>query len=160
MNQRRWLLAAGITMLVVSLGTFVAMSQPPGSVTPAPGPVVTVEPAQPAETADDAEYERFSATAYSDFGITFSGVLVQRGIVAADPTILPIGSVIEVDAGPYSGIYVVMDTGAVVKGRVIDIYLPDEEEAIQFGRQDVRIRVLRKGWHPEAVPSFEYSLAG
>lgn len=160
MNKRRWLHGAWITLVVVCLGTFVAMSQPPGSVTPAPDPVAAVQPAQPAETAAEAEYESFSATAYSDFGITFSGVLVQRGIVAADPTILPIGSVIEVKAGPYSGIYVVMDTGAVVKGRLIDIYLPDEEEAIQFGRQEVRIRVLRRGWHPEAVPSFEYSLAG
>lgn len=160
MNKRRWLHGAWITLVVVCLGTFVAMSQPPGSVTPAPDPVAAAQPAQPAEPATEAEYESFSATAYSDFGITFSGVLVQRGIVAADPTILPIGSVIEVKAGPYSGIYVVMDTGAVVKGRLIDIYLPDEEEAIQFGRQEVRIRVLRRGWHPEAVPSFEYSLAG
>ncbi len=160
MNKRRWLHGAWIILAVICLGTFVAMSQPPGSVTPAPGPAATVEPAHPAEPAVEAEFENFSATAYSDFGITFSGVLVQRGIVAADPEILPIGSVIEVAAGPYSGIYVVMDTGAVVKGRLIDIYLPDEEEAIQFGRQEVRVRVLRKGWHPEAVPSFEYSLAG
>ena len=67
--------------------------------------------------------------------ITFSGVRVRRGIVAADPDILPIGSVIEVHAGRYSGIYTVMDTGDAVKGTIIDIYMPNHEEAIQFARR-------------------------
>ncbi len=60
---------------------------------------------------------------------------VRRGIVAADPDILPIGSVIEVHAGRYSGIYTVMDTGDAVKGTIIDIYMPNHEEAIQFARR-------------------------
>ena len=93
------------------------------------------------------QFERFEATAYCDNGITFSGVRVRRGIVAADPDILPIGSVIEVQAGRYSGIYTVMDTGGAVKGSIIDIYMPDHEEAIQFGRRPVQIRVLRYGWN-------------
>lgn len=112
---------------------------------------------QQSETND---YEVFEATAYCDFGITYSGVLVRRGIVAADPEILPIGSVIEVKAGDYSGIYTVMDTGGVVKGQLIDIFVPDYEEAIQFGRQGVKLRVLRLGWHPDAAPDLQYSLAG
>ncbi len=73
---------------------------------------------------------------------------VRRGIVAADPDILPIGSVIEVHAGRYSGIYTVMDTGDAVKGTIIDIYMPNHEEAIQFARRPpVQIRVLRYGWN-------------
>jgi len=101
------------------------------------------------EEGEEPAYLVFEATAYCDFGITFSGVLVQRGIVAADPKILPIGSVIEVRAGKYSGIYTVMDTGGLVKGRIIDIYMPEYEEAIQFGRQQVGVRLLRIGWDPE-----------
>ncbi|MEJ2077227.1 MAG: 3D domain-containing protein [Acidobacteriota bacterium] len=112
----------------------------------------------PQEEAPD--YQVFEATAYCDFGITHSGLLARRGMVAADPQILPIGSVIQVEAGNYSGIYTVMDTGGVVKGRLIDIYMPDHEEAIQFGRQKIRIHVLRRGWHPDAAPEFEYALAG
>jgi 3D (Asp-Asp-Asp) domain-containing protein len=105
-------------------------------------------------------YEVFEATAYCDFGITYSGVLVHRGIVAADPKVLPIGSVIEVSAGDYSGIYTVMDTGGVVKGEIIDIYMPDYEEAIQFGRQSVGVRVIRLGWQPSELPDVEYTVAG
>ena len=77
---------------------------------------------------------------------------MQRGIVAADPRVLPIGSVIEVSAGDYSGIYTVMDTGGVIKGEIIDIFMPDYEEAVQFGRQKVKIKIIRKGW----VPDTEY----
>lgn len=104
-----------------------------------------------------ADYRQFEATAYCDYGITFSGVLVQRGIVAADPRILPIGSVIEVSAGHYSGIYMVMDTGGKVEGEIIDIYMPDYEEAIQFGRQPVVLRVLRHGWLSEPDSGISYT---
>lgn len=100
-----------------------------------------------AHSVDLFQFERFEATAYCDNGITFSGVRVRRGIVAADPDILPISSVIEVQAGRYSGIYTVMDTGDAIKGTIIDIDMPNHEEAIQFGRRPVQIRVLRYGWN-------------
>lgn len=118
----------------------------------------TAEKNDPRGEASD--YEVFEATAYCDFGITHSGILARRGMVAADPQILPIGSVIEIEAGEYSGIYTVMDTGGVVKGHLIDIYMPDHEEAVQFGRQKIKIHVLRRGWHPDAAPEFTYALAG
>jgi len=97
----------------------------------------------------DTDFIQFEATAYCDMGITFSGVYVQRGIVAGDPRILPIGSVIEVQAGRYSGIFTVLDTGRLIKGKVIDLWLPEYEEAIQFGRQLVMVKVIRHGWNPE-----------
>ncbi len=88
----------------------------------------------------------FEATAYSLSGTTASGVQVNTGIVAADPEVLPIGSVIDVSAGRHSGIYTVLDTGSAVKGREIDIYIPEKPDALQFGRRKVRLRVLRFGW--------------
>lgn len=107
-----------------------------------------------------ADFETFEATAYCDNGITFSGIRVRRGIVAADPEILPIGSVIEIQAGDYTGVYTVMDTGGRVKGEIIDIFMPDYEEAVQFGRQNVKLRVLRYGWQPVQPRSYNASLAG
>lgn len=91
----------------------------------------------------------FLATAYSDYGITKSGVVVATGIVAADPTVLPIGSIIEIEAGDYSGIYTVMDTGGDVKGEKIDIFIPNYDEAVRFGIRKVAVKVLRRGWHPQ-----------
>ena len=108
----------------------------------------------------EPDYEVFEATAYCDSGITHSGVYVKRGIVAADPSTLPIGSVIEVEAGRYSGIYTVLDTGSAVKGQIIDIYMPSYDEAIEFGRQCVKVRVLRHGWHSDPSDTFSNGIAG
>jgi 3D (Asp-Asp-Asp) domain-containing protein len=99
----------------------------------------------------------FGATAYCKGITTASGVAVQTGIAAADPALLPVGSVIDVSAPDpkYSGIYTVMDTGPAIKGRVIDIYMWSCYEALDFGRMPIQLTVLRLGWNPKATsPGF------
>jgi 3D (Asp-Asp-Asp) domain-containing protein len=95
---------------------------------------------------------RFSATAYCKGTTTASGVNVRTGIAAADPGLLPVGSVIQIDglANQYNGIYTVMDTGPSVQGRHIDLYLWNCNEALAFGRREMVITVLRLGWNPRA----------
>jgi 3D (Asp-Asp-Asp) domain-containing protein len=94
---------------------------------------------------------QFSATAYCKGETTASGVGVRTGIAAADPAILPVGSVVRVETpNPrYSGVWTVMDTGPSVRGRSVDLYLWSCKEALQFGRRKVRLTVLRLGWSPE-----------
>ena len=101
---------------------------------------------------------RFTSTAYCKGLTTASGVGVTTGIVAADPAILPEGSVIEIDGAPrsknalpdqYRGIYTVMDTGPAVNGRHIDVYLWSCNEALALGRRDTVVTVLRLGWNPK-----------
>src|SRR5262245_14045832 len=49
---------------------------------------------------------RFTATASALHGITAKGTVTHEGTVAADPSVLPLGSRIRVSkAGPYSGEY-------------------------------------------------------
>ena len=86
---------------------------------------------------------RFEATAYSVTGTTASGMQTRRGIVAADPSVLPIGTRIRVtDAGAYSGVYTVTDTGPAVKGHTIDIFMADGAAAKRFGRRRVQVEIL------------------
>lgn len=94
---------------------------------------------------------QFSATAYCKGETTASGVGVRTGIAAADPAILPVGSVVRLETpNPrYSGVWTVMDTGPAVRGRSVDLYLWNCTEALQFGRRKVRLTVLRLGWSPE-----------
>ena len=94
---------------------------------------------------------QFSATAYCKGETTASGVGVRTGIAAADPAILPVGSVVRLETpNPrYSGVWTVMDTGPAVRGRSVDLYLWNCKEALQFGRRKVRLSVLRLGWSPE-----------
>lgn len=81
----------------------------------------------------------FSATAYCLKGRTASGSGVRRGIVAADPRILPLGTRINLNAGQYSGSYVVADTGGAIKGRKLDIWVSSCAEARRFGRRKVMV---------------------
>jgi len=107
------------------------------------------------QTAEPAPGVRlqFTATAYCKGDVTASGVAPRTGIAAADPDLLPVGSVIEVTSvsEPYAGIYTIMDTGPMVKGRELDIYLWSCFEAVRFGRQHVHVTVLRLGWNPRAT---------
>src|ERR671936_124056 len=79
----------------------------------------------------------FSATAYCKGMTTTSGVAPQTGVAAADPQLLPVGTVIEVDSAEtrYNGIYTIMDTGPSVNGRHIDIYMWSCDEALRWGRR-------------------------
>jgi 3D (Asp-Asp-Asp) domain-containing protein len=95
---------------------------------------------------------RFTATGYCKGTTTASGVNVRTGIAAADPDLLPVGSVIQVDrlGDKYNGIYTIMDTGPRVQGRHIDIYMWSCNEALALGRRSMQISVLRLGWNPQA----------
>jgi 3D (Asp-Asp-Asp) domain-containing protein len=99
----------------------------------------------------------YAATAYCKGIVTTSGVAVQSGIAAADPEMLPVGSVVEVDGLParFNGIYTILDTGPSIQGRLIDIYMWSCNEALAFGRRAIHVTPLRMGWNPRATtPSF------
>jgi 3D (Asp-Asp-Asp) domain-containing protein len=101
-----------------------------------------------------------SATAYCKGAVTASGVAVQAGAAASDPALLPLGSVVRVESGDprYDGMYTVLDTGPQIRGRELDIYLWSCYEALDFGRRQIRVTVLRQGWDPRALPPSEQSL--
>ena len=113
----------------------------PASTSPLP------KPTAPTLTKDDFEVapQTYTATAYSLRGRTASGKPVTRGLIAADPSVLPLGTRVRLEAGTFSGEYVVGDTGGAVKGRRIDIWTPTSREALQFGRRAVKLTVLSFG---------------
>ncbi len=101
----------------------------------------------------------FQATAYCKGTTTASGVGVRSGVAAADPGLLPVGTVLNIttDTTKYNGIYTVMDTGPKVQGRILDLDMWSCHEALAFGRKQVQVTVLRLGWNPSASsPSLFY----
>lgn len=96
-------------------------------------------------TADVIPSQNYVATAYSLSGRTASGRPVSKGLIAADPSVLPLGTRVRLDAGTYSGEYTVADHGAAVRGRRIDVWVPSNHEAHRFGRRSVRLTVLSYG---------------
>lgn len=111
-----------------------------------PSSVTTAAVEKPAGPVNDVDFEvapeTYSATAYSLRGRTASGKPVSRGLIAADLSVLPLGTRVRVEAGSFSGEYVVADTGGSVKGHRIDIWTPTSREAMQFGRRAVKLTVL------------------
>jgi 3D (Asp-Asp-Asp) domain-containing protein len=90
----------------------------------------------------DSELVDFHATAYCLKGRTASGINTRSGVIAADPRVLPLGTVVHLRAGRYTGTYTVMDTGGLIKGRRVDVYVPTYKEAVEFGRRQVKIKVI------------------
>lgn len=106
---------------------------------------VNVSEAVVKEEAFVAPSTAYVATAYSLRGRTASGLPVSKGVIAADPRVLPLGSRVRLEAGNYSGEYLVADTGGLVRGRRIDIWTPSSREAMRFGRRTVKLTVLSLG---------------
>jgi 3D (Asp-Asp-Asp) domain-containing protein len=94
---------------------------------------------------------QFTATAYCKGETTASGVSVRTGIAAADPMLLPVGTVVRLETADakLDGIWTIMDTGPAVQGRIIDLYLWSCHDALRFGRRSIRLEVLRLGWNPQ-----------
>lgn len=90
----------------------------------------------------DSDLVDFHATAYCLKGRTASGINTRPGVIAADPSVLPLGTVVHLRAGRYTGTYTVMDTGGRIKGRRVDVYVPTYREALEFGRRQVKIKVI------------------
>lgn len=149
-------------LLLTSAPTAVQADMPAPQINPSSGasgqtnqaisnPEAAGEPEAPANVDEDTSepaLHHFVATAYCLRGKTSAGIRVNPGSVAADPTVLPIGSVIRLHAGEYSGIYTVLDTGPKLRGRRLDIWLPSYEEAVQFGVRKVKVEIIRYGWDP------------
>jgi len=108
-----------------------------------PSPSAPAPPPAPAQPVTDEM--AFVATAYCQKGKTASGAHTSRGMVAADPVVLPMGTTIRVSGltQGHDGIYRVTDTGPRVRGRQIDLFMASCAEAKRFGRQHIRLAVIR-----------------
>lgn len=111
-----------------------------------PTPVKTVE-VKSASVASNSDTPRPSddgiemvvnARAYCLRGRTASGRYTKHGIIAVDPRVIPMGSRIYV---PGYGWGVAADTGGMIIGRAIDLWMPTANECYQWGRRNVRIKV-------------------
>lgn len=79
------------------------------------------------------------ATAYCYTGQrTKTGTWPQRGTVAVDPWVIPLGSWLWVEG---YGAGVAEDTGSAIRGNRIDVFMETEAEALNWGRRWVRVRI-------------------
>jgi 3D (Asp-Asp-Asp) domain-containing protein len=72
-------------------------------------------------------------------GRTAVGMKAGRGVVAVDPSVIPLGTRVYVEG---YGEAVAGDVGRAIKGRRIDLGFDTYEEARRFGRRVVRVHIL------------------
>lgn len=96
------------------------------------------------------EYMMLEATAYypgpNNYGggvgpRTAIGLLAQRGVVAVDPSVIPLGSKVYVEGYGYA---IAGDTGGAIQGMKIDLCFNTYDEAIRFGRQTVKVYIINR----------------
>jgi 3D (Asp-Asp-Asp) domain-containing protein len=127
----------------------------------APSPTVLEAPAEesaevPGETTDLQEEELppvevdtasesegthalvVDAVAYHLPGRTASGLPVGVGVIAVDPSVIPLGTRVFV---PGYGPAVAADVGSAIRGNIIDLWMPSTAAARAWGRRTVTITV-------------------
>lgn len=72
-----------------------------------------------------------NVSAYRD-GLTATGKVASIGIVAVDPSVIPIGRDVYIEG---LGWFRAEDVGGKIKGKRIDIFLGDFKKAKEFGKQ-------------------------
>ena len=77
-----------------------------------------------------------SSTGYSLPGRTSTGLPVGWGVIAVDPSVIPLGTRVTV---PGYGEAVAADTGSAVRGATIDLWFPSLAQARAWGRRTVTI---------------------
>lgn len=97
------------------------------------------------------------ATAYTSSckgctGITRTGLDVTsktkhngNTIIAVDPSVIPLHSLVKIDTGDLTFYAIAEDTGGAIDGYRIDILVSTHGKAIEFGRKKADITILREG---------------
>lgn len=109
----------------------------------AAGPGVPAVSEQAPVASTPARGERtltVDAVAYSLPGYTASGLPVGKGVVAVDPSVIPLGTRMFV---PGYGPAIAADVGSAIKGLIIDLWFPTYEQAAAWGRKTVTITIYR-----------------
>ncbi|WP_226642009.1 3D domain-containing protein [Mesobacillus subterraneus] len=113
----------------------------------APASQVKAKPAatKPAASSNQITVE---ATAYTAncagcSGITKTGVNLKANpnakVIAVDPTVIPLGSKVYVEGYGYA---TAEDIGGAIKGNRIDVFIPTQSGALQWGRKQVKVTIL------------------
>ncbi|MFM9873747.1 MAG: 3D domain-containing protein [Fimbriimonadaceae bacterium] len=85
------------------------------------------------------EASAYLPTDGSGAGRTASGIRAKYGVVAVDPRVIKIGTLVYVEG---YGLAVAADTGGAIKGNRIDVCMHDRSKAMQWGRRKVKVHIF------------------
>ena len=113
----------------------------------------TIYSAQPIEHPEEGvptDYKKVmicESTAYCLRGTTATGKRTQVGYVAVDPKTIPLGSLLYIKSLTPGvedyGYCIAADTGAAIKGQMVDVYFYTKEECVSWGRRDIEVYLVK-----------------
>jgi 3D (Asp-Asp-Asp) domain-containing protein len=104
---------------------------------PAPA-LAPIEVTAPIVTPSGERTLTVSSTGYSIRGRTSTGIPTAPGVVAVDPSVIPLGTRLTI---PGYGVGIAADTGGAVQGNTIDVWFPTQALALQWGRRVVTVTI-------------------
>jgi 3D (Asp-Asp-Asp) domain-containing protein len=113
-------------------------ASPPTTSTAASAETAPPEPAPAPAPASGTRTLVVDAVAYHLPGRTASGLPVGVGVIAVDPTVIPLGTKVFV---PGYGPAVAADVGTAIKGNIIDLWMPSTPQARAWGRRTVTMTI-------------------
>jgi len=154
--RRTWPILGWMIVIALTIGLLFPLSSFQASAQEKPArEVITPEPKDILETLSVV------ATGYTagiestgkrpghpQYGITYSGVKVRRdknkiSTIAADPSILPLGTVLFI---PGYGYGIVADTGSAIKGNKIDLYYKTTKQVYkEWGKKTLKVHIIKRG---------------
>jgi 3D (Asp-Asp-Asp) domain-containing protein len=91
-----------------------------------------------------AESTAYTANCDGCSGVTATGVNLNENpdakVIAVDPDVIPLGSTVWVEGYGYA---VAADVGGAIKGKKVDVFIADRNKALEWGRKDVTVKVLK-----------------
>ncbi|WP_420491024.1 LysM peptidoglycan-binding and 3D domain-containing protein [Neobacillus drentensis] len=118
----------------------------PAPAVEAPAPAESapaVEAAAPSSKEIIVEATAYTASCEGCSGITATGIDLisnpNQKVISVDPSVIPLGSKVYVEG---YGEAIAGDTGGAIKGNKIDIFIPSKQDAINFGRKQVKVTIL------------------
>ncbi|OZS77857.1 peptidoglycan-binding protein [Tetzosporium hominis] len=138
--------AAASSEQQVAVSAPVEQAQAPQEQAEEQAPVESQETSQaPAEATQTLTVEATAYTAYCEgcSGTTATGIDLRANpgmkVIAVDPNVIPLGSKVWVEG---YGEAIAGDTGGAIKGNKIDIFMPDQQDALNWGRQTITVKIL------------------
>ena len=136
---KKFVIAAGV---ILSMSAFTLISKSEAATTshkveaastiiPSSGKAITVK-----ATA-------YTASCAGCSGTTATGINIKDNphakVIAVDPSVIPLGSKVYIKG---YGEYTAADTGGAIKGNRIDVFIPSEQAALNFGRKQLTVTIL------------------
>jgi 3D (Asp-Asp-Asp) domain-containing protein len=147
----------GLVKLLITLGLYALhlFSNSEGATERVANPDKIVKVNAVDEQLESGYYETYEITAYTagrestgkspgdpSYGITASGEKVEENFTAACPKSMDFGTRLYI---PYfKNTYVCTDRGGAITEGKIDIYMRHLDDALDFGRRDLEVRVIKK----------------